>query len=154
MIKKLLKHLLKNLLVNDKNHKVVDEVRENSDVDIREERKNMFIAYSKDSNEEVGELCLRSSEDNYLQIGAFHVKESEREKGIGRDLINKAIEIGSSRGVKELIVYPCREDYENEKPVEVEDLYKIYKKLDFRFENEEDENDEKKPNHKMVRKIK
>ena len=87
-------------------------------------------------------VIVMSAEANCFWLTHFRVRESYRNKGIGKLLLQAMIEEAARAGGKEHAVWPSSETYDEEKPVDEELLYKIYEKLGFRFDAEDSDGSE------------
>lgn len=87
-------------------------------------------------NKEIGILGFVEGDEGYCRIDFFRVREAEREKGIGRRLLETAIEELRKHGYTEIIVYPKSEPYEGDSYIEPQELYEIYQHLGFCFTEE------------------
>lgn len=71
-----------------------------------------------------------------VTINEFSVNIEHRRKGIGKKLFKKAVRNLKKLGVKELFVEPKSYDLYGDNNIEIEDLYKFYKKIGFKFLND------------------
>lgn len=97
--------------------------------------------------EEIGNINVCIIEE-YAKIEGFCVKEKYREIGIGKNLLKKAIEQLREWNIDKIIVYPNSEDIYEDKMIQIEKLYEIYRKLGFDFEDKNE--DVTKTNNKMI----
>lgn len=93
------------------------------------------IAY-KYKKQEVGIIeVVNEIEPLSYRIEQFRVRETVRGSGIGKRLLDFVIYEIKKQGGSQLIVYPHPESYEDEKEMQIEDLYKVYIRLGFDFED-------------------
>ena len=87
-----------------------------------------LVAYDK---EEIGILEIITHGLDYFKIDKFKVQEKHRKQGVGKKLIESAVEIIKESGGKEIIVFPNSEPYSGESPIDNQQLCEIYEKLGF-----------------------
>ena len=92
---------------------------------------------------------IAHADANYFRIDSFGVEEKYRKKGVGRKLLEAVIAEAKRIGGNTIIVYPSPECYADEKPLDIEVLYKIYEKLGFTLNDSTA--DYKKRDNKMTK---
>lgn len=89
--------------------------------------------------------------DAKCNIQLFHVKDKYRRKGIGRKLLEEAEKELKKHDYSILEVCPCPESFDDEADISIEELYMMYSKLGFEFEDKKA--DLSKRGNKMYKKI-
>lgn len=100
---------------------------------------------------EIGRIWITCYNKTNCRIQKFHVKDGHRRKGIGRKLLEEVEKKLRKKGYKVMEVYPCPESFDNEADISIEELYMMYGKLGFEFEDKKA--DLSKRGHKMYKNI-
>lgn len=140
--------MIKNFTERKKKpHNYQIELKKNYDGTIEYVRavKGIFL------KKELGILGFIEGDNGYCKLEFFRVRETERGKGIGRNLLEIGIEELRKHGYAEIIVYPKSEPYDGEGCIEPMELYKIYQQLGFCFT--EKDVDRTRNNNEMKRSI-
>lgn len=120
-----------------------------SKITIKEEALWEVTAYSGIIKRvEIGAIHAREVND-YVQIDGFRVKEGFRGKGIGKRLLEKLVEQAKECENYKMIVFPISDPYPGETIIEPKKLYKIYEKMGFKLENQDE--DTSRPGQKMIK---
>lgn len=92
-------------------------------------------AHTHITRKEIGHICMTVDTDtNCLQIVSFGVKKEYRAKGVGRLLLEPMIAEVKRIGGNAITVYP-RPECDDEEPLDIETLYRIYERLGFTMDN-------------------